>query len=487
MKKCKEKPLIFLCHAKENVQKVKKAYDTLLNAGFNPWLDEINILPGQNWNLEIQKAIDNTDFALIFLSKKSVEKRGYLNKEIKWALEKQDEQLEGNIFLIPVRQEDCDLPYSLKKFQAVDLFKNDGMDRLVKALQYQFYDVSQNTQTSSQIKPQKNPYVHREMLLPESDMFFGRQKELDSIFHLLSKPKSVSIIGERRIGKSSIANRLYHEFKSSPDTIAIYIDCNEIAETCHTRNDFFKMINNKLKRSDSNIPVQCVDNYFECYTTFKRFIEKQAKLASKCILFMDEFEALPKMPFADDTFFSNLRSIGNNPLNHFAYVTVSKKDLSQLAHNGIDTSNFWNIFTPKIVNMLDKNSIHELRSCGFQQSSMSLTEADISTMNYLAGRFPFFNQIVCWHIFDAKVDQIQVNKHHIKNDLITHYQTIWNLRTRQEQQILKQLSHPKISKYELQMNDMIVRELVEVKNNKYVTFSRFFGELIQHSFKVKKA
>ena len=231
--------------------------------------------------------------------------------------------------------------------------------------------------------------------------------------------------------------------------------------------------------------IQCVDNYFECYTTFKRFIEKQAKQGAKCILFMDEFEALPKMPFADDTFFSNLRSIANNPTNHFAYVTVSKKNLSQLAHNGIDTSNFWNIFTPKIVNMLDKDSIHELRSYGFQQPSMALTEVDINTMDYFAGRFPFFNQIVCWHIFDAKIDQVQVNEHHIKNELITHYQTIWNSRSRQEQKILKQLSHPKISKYELQMNDMIVRELVAVKNNKYVTFSRFFGALIQHSFKVK--
>jgi hypothetical protein len=73
----------------------------------------------------------------------------------------------------------------------------------------------------------------------------------------------------------------------------------------------------------------------------------------------------------------------------------------------------------------------------------------------------------------------------IKNDLITHYQTIWDSRSRQEQQILKKLSHPKISKYELQMNDMIVRELAEVNNNKYVTFSQFFGELVQHSFMIK--
>jgi predicted double-glycine peptidase len=158
---------------------------------------------------------------------------------------------------------------------------------------------------------------------------------------------------------------------------------------------------------------------------------------------------------------------------------------ASLAHKAIDSSNFWNIFTPKILAMMDKDSINELRSFGFKSHSMALTATDINTMDQLAGRFPFFNQIICWHIFDAKKDQVQVNVHQIKNDLITHYQTIWDSRSRQEQQILKKLSHPKISKYELQMNDMIVRELVEIRNKKYVVYSQFFDALIEHSFKVK--
>jgi hypothetical protein len=471
-----DQPFIFLCHAKEDIQDVRQTYDTLKKANLNPWLDEINLLAGQDWNLEIQKAIDKTDYILIFLSKQSVKKTGYLNKEIKWSLEKQDEQPEGGICIIPVRLDECDLPYSLKTLQAVDLFEPDGLEKLIHSLKHQTDVVN---------SPQENPYVNREMLPPHSDMFFGREKELKTIRELLSKPKSVSIIGERRIGKSSLANRLYHELQSSPKTLAIFIDCDEIAETCHTRDDFFTMINNKLKESDSSHHFPYADHYFTCFTTFKRFIAKQAKQGFKCILFMDEFEALPKKTFADDTFFSNLRSIANNTSNHFAFVTVSKKDLSLLAHKAIDSSNFWNIFTPKILAMMDKDSINELRSFGFKSHSMALTETDINTMDQLAGRFPFFNQIVCWHIFDSKKDQVQVNVHQIKSDLITHYQTIWDSRSRQEQQILKKLSHPKISKYELQMNDMIVRELAEVNNNKYVTFSQFFGELVQHSFMIK--
>jgi len=479
----KTKPLIFLCHAKEDIQQVRKIYDKLKNAGLNPWLDEENIMPGQDWNLEIQTTIQKTDFALIFLSQCSVAKTGYVHKEIKWALEKQDEQPEGGIFLIPVKLDECELPYSLSKFQAVDLSDFHGMEKLIHTLKDQFNENIHRAQKS--IKHLPNPYINREMLSPDSKMFFGRQKEINTICELLSKTKSVSIIGERRIGKSSLANRIYHELQSSQNTILIYIDCNELEETCSTRDEFFKLMNHKLKQSQNSNNLMFSDNYFNCYSTFKRFIEKQAKQSFKSIVFMDEFESLPKIPFADDTFFSNLRSIANNPANHFAFVTVSKKDLSQLAHNAIDSSNFWNIFHPQYLGMMDTNNINELRTTGFQNSNFELTENDLNIMNYYAGNFPFFNQIVCWYIYDSKIDQTQVNEPQMVNDLKIHYQTIWDLRTLQEQQLLKKLNHPKIAKFKFQMNDMLVRGLVEKKAGTYFTFSRFFDDLIQGAFKLK--
>ncbi len=131
----KKQPLIFLCHAKEDIAAVRSLYENLKRAGFNPWLDEENILPGQKWDFEIKCAMKATDFTLICLSNTSIRKRGYLNKEIKWALDRQDEMPEGDIFLIPVKLEACELPYRLEDVQAVDLFRSDGFERLVKALE----------------------------------------------------------------------------------------------------------------------------------------------------------------------------------------------------------------------------------------------------------------------------------------------------------------------------------------------------------------
>ncbi len=129
-----KKPLIFLCHAKEDSNAVRNLYSRLKKAGFNPWMDEADILPGQNWDYEIRKAIKRTDFVLVCLSNISIRKRGYLNKEIKWALERQDEMLLGDIFMIPVKLEKCELPDRLSEYQSVDLSDFDGFEKLFQAL-----------------------------------------------------------------------------------------------------------------------------------------------------------------------------------------------------------------------------------------------------------------------------------------------------------------------------------------------------------------
>jgi hypothetical protein len=65
---------IFLCHASEDRIAVMAIYDRLKALGYKPWLDKIDLLPGQYWRREIPKAIRASDFILIFLSKTLVAK-----------------------------------------------------------------------------------------------------------------------------------------------------------------------------------------------------------------------------------------------------------------------------------------------------------------------------------------------------------------------------------------------------------------------------
>lgn len=125
---------VFLCHAKEDKVKVHNLYKRLKNDGFDVWLDEVDLIPGQEWELEIPKVVKTSDIVLILISNNSITKTGYVQKEIRIALDAADYQPEGSIFLIPVRLEECKVPDRLSRFQWTDLFDKDGYSKLIRGL-----------------------------------------------------------------------------------------------------------------------------------------------------------------------------------------------------------------------------------------------------------------------------------------------------------------------------------------------------------------
>jgi len=91
-------------------------------------------LPGQEWQQEIPRAVRNSDIVIVCISKKSVTKAGYLQKEIRYAIDVADEQPEGVIFLIPLKLEECDVPDRLSRWQWVNFYEAKGFERLMSAL-----------------------------------------------------------------------------------------------------------------------------------------------------------------------------------------------------------------------------------------------------------------------------------------------------------------------------------------------------------------
>ncbi len=125
---------VFLCHASDDKPAVRNLYRQLKGDGIRPWLDELDILPGKKWDLEIRKAVRASQAILICLSNRSVSKSGYVQKEIKIALDIADEKPDDVIFLIPVRLEECAVPDRLGAFQWVNLYSDDGYERLLESL-----------------------------------------------------------------------------------------------------------------------------------------------------------------------------------------------------------------------------------------------------------------------------------------------------------------------------------------------------------------
>jgi transcriptional regulator with XRE-family HTH domain len=115
--------MVFLCHSSGDKEQVRQLYRKLQTAGVRCWFDEEELLPGQDWDYEISKAIRASKYVLVCLSQSSITRTGYVQKELRKALDVADEQPEGSTFIIPARLEDCELPERLRRWQAVDLFR----------------------------------------------------------------------------------------------------------------------------------------------------------------------------------------------------------------------------------------------------------------------------------------------------------------------------------------------------------------------------
>jgi hypothetical protein len=130
---------VFLCHASQDKPVVRELYQRLLaESWIDPWLDEEKLLPGQDWNLEIEKAVESSDAVIVCVSSTAIAKEGYIQKEIRKVLDIALEKLEGAIFVLPVRLDDCELPRKLRDRQALDYFpasnRAAAFDRLKASL-----------------------------------------------------------------------------------------------------------------------------------------------------------------------------------------------------------------------------------------------------------------------------------------------------------------------------------------------------------------
>jgi len=128
---------VFISYAKEDYSFAEKLYNFLSENNFNPWLDKKGILPGQNWDYVIKKSLREANYIILLLSNVSVQKRGYVQREFKLALEYYEEKLEDDIYLIPLKINDCEIPQSLSKFQWVEYNSSECFELVLQSLYLQ--------------------------------------------------------------------------------------------------------------------------------------------------------------------------------------------------------------------------------------------------------------------------------------------------------------------------------------------------------------
>lgn len=130
----RERRRVFLIYAREDLDAARKLAAELREHGFFPWLDVDEITPGQIWQKAVIRALEESAVALVLISS-HLAKKGFVQEELKVALDTLQEREKDMSPVVPVRlEETAKVPERLAHVQWVDLFEDAGMERLMSGL-----------------------------------------------------------------------------------------------------------------------------------------------------------------------------------------------------------------------------------------------------------------------------------------------------------------------------------------------------------------
>jgi hypothetical protein len=163
--KMSESDLIFISYASPDRERVIHYYEALKAAGYNVWIDIRRQKGGQDWNFEIQRALNRAVLIVVFVSANAVDRRGYAQREIKVALDKAMEKLAGDIYLIPVLlDDDAVIPEELKRIHIIRASDAECEEKLRDAIRHQLESLGRSiaeAQTRANVRWSSSSYQDR--------------------------------------------------------------------------------------------------------------------------------------------------------------------------------------------------------------------------------------------------------------------------------------------------------------------------------------
>jgi len=235
-----------------------------------------------------------------------------------------------------------------------------------------------------------NPFINRGVITDPAE-FFGRKEQIDDITTRLHTMQSTSVVGERRIGKSSL---LYHLAQIGPQKMNdpsyrfLYFDL--LDAHFHTAVGFLQTILKKLDAGPEDIKAE--NRLDQNLIAFSDHIETLQGSGQHIVLCLDEFESTFKHPdqFTED-FFNHMRS----QLSHrkLAFVTATGHTLQQLSLEGKLTSPFYNIFT--VIELKEFTEAEAKEFIAAQHRKVQFDEAELQSILSYLPLHPLKLQIFC--------------------------------------------------------------------------------------------
>lgn len=298
-----------------------------------------------------------------------------------------------------------------------------------------------------------NPYIFRGPVRDPA-MFFGRDHELAEIVAFLHGNQSVSIVGPRKVGKTSL---LFHLLRPSlwpvlgleSNNLLVYLDCEVLGDGTH--EEIFGQFACEIAATleERELPAEPAIEAAIAQPTrisFERALRRLNQRGLRVVLVLDEFERISTNPHLDVNFFNALRSAAGR--YQFAFITASARPLIQLTYSNqsqeILSSPFFNIFAPLYLSLLPEDEARQAIRVPAMQAGLPFSPKVEDFIFNLAGGFPLGLQVSCFHAMEViqstqEEDLAEIERRAIL-ELSPHFEYYWRNLNVSEQETLQRLT-----------------------------------------------
>lgn len=249
--------------------------------------------------------------------------------------------------------------------------------------------------------------------ISDPQRFFGRHAEVELIFSRLRNPEfeSSSVVGERKVGKTSLLNYIAHpqvvrRYNMDPETLLIvYMDLAMITSAT-TPSRLYQLILRRLRMRVQDPQLQATIQEVSQSETLDVYdlsdlLEGLEGRGLRLVLLLDEFDHLGSNENFGPEFYYGLRSLAIH--YNLAIVTASRLDLIDVCHSAeVRSSPFFNIFANIYLPAFSREDVDGLLKGSLQGTGIAFTQEEVEYAAAFAGRLPFFLQIAFHALFEAR-------------------------------------------------------------------------------------
>lgn len=240
----------------------------------------------------------------------------------------------------------------------------------------------------------RNPF-HWRGTVTDPDAFVGREREINSIFARLRSMGCFSVIGDRRIGKSSL---LYQTSQLARGALgsgfrAAYVDL--LSARYHTLNGLLGGILEGLGEEARLREGAAAEKL----SAFEARIRGARARGVTPVVFLDEFESLAGHGQEyGDSLLESWRSLGNE--GQMTFVTSSAKPLDEVTQQSGLTSSFYNIFAQMRLEPFTAQEAQQFAARAARRGHFEPGD-DVFVLR-VGSQHPLRLQVAAWHLYEAR-------------------------------------------------------------------------------------